>query len=450
MTMATIIPPGFTVVSTSPSIKESLDMPDPRGSFFIPAAESYSSARADLFFGLRGASRFYNETVVPGIAGVRFVRQLSWSVMALGLAEQIKTPRVTSIANGIEALGSKLAWRSDPSNFPFRGKRAFNRDPYEWSFRKLGTRQGYVQVPYRMSTVRALPQGLGLGLALAGASRFNDMELSDIGRELAELTLQGRGRGNEKIGRFLLQWIKGDREMGNWNALTNALSPACPDNVERDIVLNCIKTVVKLPPGLPEDPDRRLRLVRFATQGPGTPFLSWLAGESPEHARQVTVAEYFEAYRRALLGLYAACTKELFTLESIGLSHLAVCPGVAGAFQILTDTARNYLKSASDCPHADAIRQAEHAAGADHPAFLKELVSLESRILCLVDGKVSRGGLYRNMLEEDSDDLENPDFENSDLEDAADDLPLALALFPHHRLTQFYSLLADCGLGGAL
>lgn len=424
-------------------------MPDPYASFFIPTAESYFSARADLFFGLRSASRFYNEIVVPGIAGVRFVRQLSWSVMALGLAEQIKTPRVITIANGIEALGAKLAWDADTLNFRFRGKRAFNRAPDEWSFRKLSIKQGYVQVPYRMSTVRALPQGSGLGLALAGASRFNDMELSDIGRQLAEVTLQGRGGGNERIESFLLQWIKSGREMGNKKALTKALSPACPTKEERDIVLNCIKTVVKLPPGF-RDPNRRLRLVRFVAQSPDTPFLPWLTGVSPEHARQVAVAQHFEAYRRAILGVYAACTKELSTLESIGLSPLAVSPGVAGAFQLLTKTAGDYLQSAGDCPHADAIRQAEHAAGADRPAFLKELVSLESRILCLVDGRVSRGGLYRNMLEEDPGDLENPDLENADLEDAAGDLPPASARFLHHRLTQFYALLADCGLGGAL
>lgn len=423
-------------------------MPEPQVSFFIPTSESYFSARADLFFGLRSASRFYNEIVVPGIAGVRFVRQLSWSVMALGLAEQIKTPRVTAIANGIEALGAKLAWKTDTLNFRFRGKRAFNRAPDEWSFRKLGTKQGYVQVPYRMSTVRALPQGSGLGLALAGASRFNDMELSDIGRQLAEVTLQGKGGGNEKIVNFLLQWIKSGREMGNWNALTNALSPVCPTKEEKDVVLNCIKTVVKLPSGF-LDPDRRLRLVKFAAQGSDTPFLPWLTRVSPDHAKQVAVAQHFEAYRSAILGVYAACTKELAALESIGLSSLAVRPGVTGAFQLLTKTARGYLQSAGDCPHADAIRQAEHAAGADRATFLKELVSLEGRILCLVDGKVSRGGLYRNMLEEYPDDLENPDLEDPDLEDAAAILSPASVQFPHHRLTQFYALLADCGLGGA-
>ena len=414
-------------------------------SFFMPVSESCIGTRADLFFGLRGASRFYNEVVVPGIAGVRFVRQLSWAVAALSISEQIKKPPVTIIANGIEALGSKLEWEIN-QNYSFRGMRAFKRYSDEWTFEKLSTRQGYVYVPYRVSTVRALPQFTGLGMALGGAFRYNDMELSEIGRDLAAVILDGKGGGKEKIRSFIVPWVRGVREIANKKALTYALSPSSPTVDEQKIVLNCLMTVVELPFGLPNDAERRLRLVEFASVKQKIPFMDWLQVKNSLHAKQVRVAQNFEEYRNAILNLYSTCTNELSNIGAIGVEELVSRAPIDLAFQKLTDRAKIYTESAQDiCPHSDAMLHAGNAQRGNNPAFLKELVQLDDRILRLVDGKICKGALFRNMQNEieDEDGIADEDGSVQELGDAVEK-------FPHHRLAQFYALLSDCGVGGGL
>lgn len=416
------------------------------GDFFIPVADTYNVSRADLFFGLRRAVRFYNEVVVPGIAGVHFIRQLSWAAGALHLrnsgAEKLPYSAI-KIANGIEALGCKLAWGHDREKYHFRGVRAFARNEDELSFKVLSTQSGYVQIPYRMATVRALPEFSGLGLVREGTMRFNQMELTAKGEEFAEIFLGGSkvGRGGGSVGSFLGEWLRGKRAVGE-NAshcvLYKALGPDVPSSQEQKTVIECLKTVVTLPSDLHEDPDRRIRLVEYFAGQQNEPFLDWAKRTNNAYAVQLLAAQAFDEFRKGIQTFYAACTGELDTLPAdMSLQELSGKQNVEKSFNELVTKSKAYIDAAKEvCEHQDSIRQAEAFVKDKIMECSKQLIAMDDRILTLVDNKVTRGPLYRNMLgtEEDMD-------EAGDLSELPQDTDL-----PHSRLTQLRWLLRDCGV----
>ena len=171
--------------------------------WFIPEMEEFETQRALLNLNLNKAIRYYRELIVPGIGGVWFVRQLSWAAAGIKLAEEIHNFRPVKIANAIEAMACKLAWRQDRNQEGLRGKRAFNRYSDAWSFKELSQPKFYVRIPFRSSTVRALSS-----LGLTEGSRFNSMELTKNGSCLAEAFLsQKRGKSIRKA---ITDWIGGD------------------------------------------------------------------------------------------------------------------------------------------------------------------------------------------------------------------------------------------------
>lgn len=414
--------------------------------FLIPAAESYGGTRADLSFGLRRAARYYNEVVVPGIAGVWFVRQLSWATAALRLREKLaggsRAPSAIRIANGIEALGCKLSWNGNRDDYHRKGVRAFGRNPDDWSFRLLSTQRGYVQTPYRMSTVRALPEEVGLGFAQGSTTLFNRMWLTKRGEELADSLLHGCRVGNAALESFLVGWIKGEREVGKYAPLPRlheGLGPYVPTDEEKKTVLKALKTVATLPGDLPPDPDRRFRLVEYFSQPPTEPILDWIERRNSDHARQTKAACAFDSYREAIDSFYAECTG-VIALHDRGLSlrECAAFQNITDLFDDLEDSARTFLTAAREgCEHPDALNSASAVLRDGTVGTLRNLVMMDDRILCLVDDKVCRGPLFRTMQETESQDDE------TDLKQQGtpDDLP-------HVKLIQLRSLLAGCGVTG--
>ena len=66
--------------------------------------------RLRLDFGLRPAILALNDWAVPGLGGVFFVRQLTWSCLGIRLAGELDRPAMAArIAEGIEALASWTA-----------------------------------------------------------------------------------------------------------------------------------------------------------------------------------------------------------------------------------------------------------------------------------------------------------------------------------------------------
>ena len=183
--------------------------------WFIPEMEEFETQRALLNLNLNKAIRYYRELIVPGIGGVWFIRQLSWAVAGIRLAQEIHYHKPVKIANAIEALACKLAWNKHPDGNPqgIRGKRAFDKykDQDAWSFKELSQPKYYVRIPFRSSTVRALS-----GLGLTEGSRFNSMELTENGSRLAGAFLSQKkgGRGGKSVGESIKDWISGD-EIGN-------------------------------------------------------------------------------------------------------------------------------------------------------------------------------------------------------------------------------------------
>lgn len=416
--------------------------------FLIPSSESYGGSRADLTFGLRRAVRYYNEIVVPGIAGVRFVRQLSWAVAALKLRERLagstQSFSAMKIANGIEALGCKLSWNRDPDAYSRRGIRAFKNNSDDWSFKLLNDRRGYVQIPYRMSTVRALPEEVGLGFTSGSSFLFNQMYLTQRGAKLAEAILEGCrvGTGNATLESFLIGWIRNERQVGknaSFARLHEGLGPDVSTDLEKDTVREALKTVAILPRDLTPDPDRRLLLIDYFRGGQKKSLVSWLKSKNPGHALHINVACAFDAYREALGSFYAVCTSEVAPHnKGLSLQECTDRQSVKASFSDLEISARNYVEAAMGvCEHPDAKNSADAVLNNGVRGTLERLVMMDDRILSLEDGKICQGALFQNMRLPSSEEDDSESEEQSE----ADDLP-------HYRLRQLHDLLADCGIIG--
>jgi hypothetical protein len=146
--------------------------------------DNVASTRRARSLGLRSAVRFFNEQAVPGIGGVWYGKQLWHALLGIAvsnrlLAEGTKIPSI-KCANAIEAFACWLAfdsnhWQSDPR---LRGATKM-RSAKNLSFKVVSNPHFYVTQPMRMTTVNALP---ALGLVKAITVRFNQFQLSDLGK----------------------------------------------------------------------------------------------------------------------------------------------------------------------------------------------------------------------------------------------------------------------------
>ena len=184
--------------------------------WFAARATSTELRRISLDFGLRRTVRQLQELIVPELGRVWFVRQLSWPVAALALRESLRgrtNARASTISHGLEALGCRLEWQTEPDGDRILGKRAFGRDGNDfWTFHELHSARHYVRNTHRQAATRALRDEGGLGLATG--SRFDRLELTRVGEELADAFLEqpvGRGRGTLRAP--LEAWILGGATM---------------------------------------------------------------------------------------------------------------------------------------------------------------------------------------------------------------------------------------------
>jgi len=202
----------------------------------LPSAQDLS--RVSLDFGLRRADRLLRELIVPEMGRVWFVRQLSWPVAAIALRNELRGVenfKASAISHGLESLGCKLAWSQDVDAERILGKRAFNRDgDAVWNFRDLRTPKHYVRNTHRQAASRALRADGGIGLATG--ARFDVLELTEIGQQLADAFLdQPVGKGGGRLRKQLVEWVRGG-EIVVSRTLRQALSPMHPTEEERRIV----------------------------------------------------------------------------------------------------------------------------------------------------------------------------------------------------------------------
>lgn len=204
--------------------------------------------RLRLDFGLRPAIMALNEWAVPGYGGVFFVRQLTWACLGIMLADETKTTAsAASIAESLEALAGWIAlkWGGYDKDDRVQGKRKL-RGLDSISFQSVSSGGAYVTVPFRRAATAALP---GLGFCVGTQFRFNALELSTAGFELANAALHDVATAAR-----LRRWIEQpDRPIRNTSQeLKQALLPGHETREERELVTR----------QLMNDP-RRARIVRL-------------------------------------------------------------------------------------------------------------------------------------------------------------------------------------------
>ncbi len=385
--------------------------------WFIPALEDFPSQRALLHFGLNKAVRYYRELIVPGISGVRFVHQLSWAVAGIKLAEDLNY-KPAKIANAIEALASKLEWNQDREGYHGKGKRAFQRNRDAWNFKQLSTKQYYVQITYRMATVRALT-----GLGLATGTRFNSMKLTPTGNELAEkfLSQKGVGKGGGTLENALKNWIQG-KNIPKSGKIVECLckTKALPD--EKKIVLDRLFAD-------DSSSSRRKELIeafgRSTVDMPDIEIIKkkLMKRKQADYVKDIETAMAFDEM--------LDCARMLIyqKAEQIYLNNTESLAETLNDFRHKIDL---FLKTTGK-KYSDAENfVAEMEKQKNDTALLEKLVTRDGNILMLANNKIVKGPLFdhRKDIKNDSPETENQNVlaESSTI----------------NKINQFFTLWRDC------
>ena len=420
----------------------------------MPLSEDFAVRRADLTFGLRSAILFFQELAVPGIGGAWCVRHFSWPVAGISLAREagLRKFRAATIATALEALANKAEWAVTPEEdrvtLAVLGKRAFARQPHEWRFSRLRERECYVQATRRQTVTRALPSDVGLGFALE-AGRFNNLELAEAGRKLAEEFLdsteqRGMGQGRPLLRLSLLKWIKGSFEPRDYiRELCERLGSRNATRAEKDVVRGRLLSVV--PPthtAAGNDPMRRYRLAQCLEQAASR------AGDAPNvprlqeelrnhggqrHAEEIETALLFDEMREAavrflarLAGLVDQAGNRVAVGKAARDEKARVLCGK------LCQCAQAYLKRPESTRHRAADTFADHCS-ADVAEAAVFLVRRDDRILQAAGGAIWRGPVFRSQFAGGQGEQEDEADERDNLRSGRP-----------RRIFQFAELLGDC------
>jgi len=423
--------------------------------YIIPERDDFGIQRADMSLGLRRASRYYNELVVPGIGGAWKVRHLSWAVTGIYLKQRMSTKNKyssISIAHGIEALGNKLEWSltdiKDRAKLHLRGSQAFARSENVWSFKDLCKKEFYVQITHRQQCTRALPLLTGLGFT-DGSSRFNSMVLSKLGEDLAKsILLDNRPVPKEpnRLERMLQNWILGAITIiAPTDGLKTELSPLSPTQDERKLVLGRLQSLVSTSHqiGL-RDSKRRERLVRFCVEKnihdnedweDTDSLLEWLqsTSEGTIHAKDIKTAIAFEDMRLAGVSLLGGIAQLLGNAsDSLPVEDFVMNKIVIEGIRDLQAKTKIYQESVEHGNNGqpDAVAFANEATLNDL-GVIRNLVKRDGRILTLDGELIHKGPVFRTGFHNADETEEDPD-------------PVAHFTGRPNRLYQFISLWRDC------
>ncbi len=396
--------------------------------WFIPEVEDFPSQRALLHLGLNKAIRFYRELVVPGIGGVWFVRQLSWAVAGLALAKELKI-KPAKIANAIEAFACKLEWNANKDEYAGRGKRAFNRDDDVWGFKELSDKKYYVQITYRMSTVRALT-----GLGLATGTRFNSMELTPTGIDLSKMIFnqRGVGQGGGNIQNVLKKWINQESIPTQGN-IFQCLGRNSATNGEKQIV--CDRIMADSNDSL-SSPQRRKNLINAFDLRFKKPDLGVIKGKLrkegfEDQVYDIKSAEAFDAMLECGRNVVYSCAESL--AAGISTSELAKNKNLGN----LVSAAKEFEK-AKGAKHKDADAFAKSVVNEKKPEkMLKSIINRDGNILRVSGEKIVKVDLFDRRRETGSNNgeaLEDVGTEESPTE---------------NKIRQLFTLWKDCLNGGS-
>lgn len=422
--------------------------------WFSPAPSDSSSSRISLDFGLRSADLFFRELVVPGLGRVWFVRQLSWPLAALALHEDLaghgsNTPKPTAICHGIEALACKLEYEAN-SNRETRsrrilGTRAFGReDGHEtWPFHRLRQASHYVRNTHRQAATRAVRVDGGLGFARG--SRFDLLELEEVGRELANAFLaQKVGQGGTTLRKWLVDWLRDNKKTlpEKHESFRKALSPETPTPAERKIVERRLLDVDS------EGSRKRQRLATAIDHAVDMPdiegdIVQRLCKEGHEsQAKEILAARAFGAVLDRARDVVASLTCAVESARGgVKVSTLVVDSGIKRALKDLRSATKSYVERANVAGVNEPTSRAfaDAVAAADDAEMIRLVVQHAGEILGLADSSVVRGALFRVV---------DGAAEASDLEDGA------ASIEPDRtgrtfRIANLHALLRDVASRGA-
>lgn len=374
-------------------------------SLFVTTPDKFDvDSRINTSFGLRPLEYAHDEEVVPKIGSLEFVRQASWAVGAIKLFNENEDVRTiartpTILANAIEALGCKLEFRYDRDLFEKKHRRgilAFKRPNSTnlWKFSDLKKKTSYVQNTYRQNVVSAL---YDLGLCEC-STRFNQMQLTDIGDTLADNFLK---KQNNDLNKILSHWVCKKSEQKNKN-YTELLSPDYCSSEEKNILKQCLNTFDNESP----DPQKRIRLIKLMNSIT-TKEKSWnelrirLKNEGPSgerHMHQIENAIRFEKIKNHARALYNECANYIFKCNSDSCSFSILCnvENIVKVYWNLKNSIETYHKSARcELPVVGRNNLLLNSAYKNIENTLQYLVEHEGRALICKDNDIAKGLLLK-------------------------------------------------------
>ncbi len=392
--------------------------------WFIPELEDFPSQRSLLHLGLNKAVRYYRELVVPGIGGVWFVRQLSWALAGIKLAEDLnRRGQASQIANAIEALACKLN-----KKYPgIRGIRAFERDPKVWEFSKLSQPKYYVQVTFRQSTVRAL---VGLGYTRGGL-RFNGMELTPVGRELVNALFLGNS-----VEKKIKNWIRNANSSSRKPVIAKeALGRDNASTHEKENVRDRLLTEVQDDFG---SPNRRAMLIKAFKNNERMPSVEKIKDRlQHQQVLEINTAEAFDAMVGKARSLIQECAQNLESTQDCPVSEMA--KKLKKPLVELQKKSKTYLAQANKSKqfHQDAQDFAEKVTRSTPEDVLEVLAKRDGSIVVFSDDKVLQGPLF-DRHDQKKNDITDQDEDGGEKEVGTEDSSTP------RKIKQLFKLWKDC------
>jgi hypothetical protein len=395
------------------------------------------SSRALLDLQLRPAVRYFNELVFPGAGSVSFVRQISWGMLGLRLAEEHPQKSPARVAEAIEALASWIALNKRASEYKqsprVQGKRKLGTRKFFFS--ELSKRSNYVTNPFRVGTGAAL---IGLGFAdTAGlARRFNSLTLTKTGREFAQALLR-RDRANW----LSEKWMSESTQIID-SAIHAILLPghAGGETTTSEEERRFVRV------GLASNSTRVLMLDKMfeLSSIPGTRLVNQnlidlVASQDQAHSKKLDAAFKFEELRDQALQLIRAIATKVKGID-VPFDALVSDQNVIDSSNSLHEACSRLEKSMSeaDITQMEASQFVREQLVENKSARLRTFLSRLPGIFVFNEDRkiVSQGYLFKSELAlKDDDELESPDVQDS----AVDWAPTP------SRLRTSFRLMQDCG-----
>lgn len=367
--------------------------------WFLSDPEVIEGKRVDLTLGLRGSIRYYNDLIAPGIGNVTFIRQLTWSCLALYYSDELNEGSA-KLANAIEAFGLKAYFNNSKSEeFGYKGTRAFNRTTWDElnSYKSLSVKNNYVQITYRQNTTRSLPYRTGLGL-VNDESVFSKFTLSTSGYELVE-NLESQ-YGSYKHGFILKKWIQENKSSTSVNTVSERFGPISTKSEKQDIYTRLNSFVHEGVEGLRGDINRRERIINiFKTEKEIKNFNTTLSILKKHDYLELysDMKKAIEFYQMLYCGqvILSKIFNELLISKCLEIGSDKYQDEIIN----LKKSAETYLNNETNhILNPDAKLFATTIKNGNNEEIIIDIINRDKRVSEIIDGKIVKGPLFRDDI----------------------------------------------------